>query len=116
MQNEKLKYFIYCRKSKEDEGSHEQILSIKSQKNLLSNLVNQKKLNIVEVLTENKTAFKPGRPIFNEMIKRIENKEANALLVWKLDRLSRNPIDTGQLVYMLDQGKLLEIHTVYHVK
>ena len=99
MQNEKLKYFIYCRKSKEDEGSKDQILSIKSQRDLLTNLAKQKDLNVISVLTENKTAFKPGRPIFNEMIDKIEQGKANALLVWKLDRLSRNPIDTGKLVY-----------------
>lgn len=106
-----LKYFIYCRKSKEERKSKENILSIESQKKLLVDLAREKKLDIVGVFIENKTAFKPGRLVFNEIINKIENGEANALLVWKLDRLTRNSLDTGRLGWLIDEKRLLEIHT-----
>ena len=40
------------------------------------------------------------------MIKRIENNEANGILAWHPDRLARNSIDGGQIIYLLDQISL----------
>lgn len=108
---QELKYLAYCRKSVEENGPKEKILSIESQRKLLINLAKEKKLDIVNIFTENKTAFKPGRPVFNTMIRKIENGEANALLCWKLDRLSRNSLETGKLGWLIDEKKLLEIYT-----
>lgn len=45
------------------------------------------------------------------MIKRIEKGEANGILAWHPNRLSRNSVDTGYLIYLMDQNKLLEIQT-----
>jgi DNA invertase Pin-like site-specific DNA recombinase len=58
-----------------------------------------------------------GRPIFNEMIKRISAGEANTILCWKSDRLSRNPTDSAILQTLLQQGTLERIVTfdrTYH--
>jgi hypothetical protein len=41
----------------------------------------------------------------------IEKGEANAILAWHPNRLSRNSVDTGYLIYLMDQNKLLEIRT-----
>ena len=106
-----LKYFIYCRKSIEDRRSKEGILSIESQKRVLIEFSKGKQLNIVGVFDENKTAFKPGRLVFNKMMEKIQNGEANALLVWKIDRLTRNSFDAGRIRWLMDEEKLLEIHT-----
>mgnify|MGYP003394173587 CR=1 FL=1 len=46
----------------------------------------------------------PGRLIFNEMVKRIQKGEAQGIICWKLDRLARNPVDGGQISWMLQQG------------
>src|SRR5205085_2283722 len=51
------------------------------------------------------------RKLFNEMVRMIERGEANAILVWHPNRLSRNSVDTGLLIYLMDEGKLLEIRT-----
>jgi len=43
------------------------------------------------------------------MLKRIEKGEANGILAWHPDRLARNSVDGGYLVYLLDSGKLLDL-------
>lgn len=105
----KLKYFLYARKSSEQEDR--QVLSIDSQKSELEALARREKLHIVELLEESYSAKAPGREIFNLMIKRIEKGEAEGILAWHPNRLSRNSVDTGYLVYLMDQNRLLEIRT-----
>ena len=66
----KIKYFLYARKSSESEDR--QIQSIESQVNRLKELANDYNLDIKKLYTESKTAKKPNnRPLFEEMIKRI---------------------------------------------
>lgn len=55
---------------------------------------------------EARTAKCPGRPIFDEMIKRIEKGEASGIIAWHPDRLARNSIDGGKIIYLVDTGKL----------
>jgi len=102
-------YFIYCRKSSEEEDR--QVLSIESQIKELTALAKRLNLPISDILTESKSAKEPGRKIFNEMAKRIYAKESNGIICWKLDRLARNPIDGGQISWMLQQGIIRHIQT-----
>lgn len=102
-----LKYIIYCRKSSEDEDR--QILSIDAQISELNNIAKQNGLCVVETLTESKSAKGPGREVFNEMIRRIERGDANAILSWKLDRLARNFDDGGKIIGLLQRGTIQEI-------
>jgi len=46
------------------------------------------------------------------MLNRIENGEANGILCWQINRLSRNPIDSGTLSWMLQQGTIQCIQTI----
>ena len=98
------KYILYTRKSTDTEDK--QVLSIDAQLAELRKFARDNKLVVIDELIEKQTAKMPGRPIFNSMIKRIENNEANGILAWHPDRLARNSIDGGQIIYLLDQTSL----------
>jgi len=104
-----LKYFIYCRKSTEDEDR--QMLSIDAQLSELNTIAKQNGMSVVATFTESKSAKEPGREVFNEMLRRIERGEANAILSWKLDRLARNFDDGGKIIGLLQRGVIQEIRT-----
>lgn len=98
------KYILYARKSTDTEDK--QILSIDAQLAELRKFARDNHLVVIDELIEKRTAKMPGRPIFNSMIKRIENGEANGILAWHPDRLARNSINGGQIIYLLDQTSL----------
>jgi len=69
------KYFIYCRKSTEEE--ERQILSIEAQLAELREFAKQNNLFVIKEYTESRTAKEPGRPIFNEMLGEIEKGQGS---------------------------------------
>ncbi|MDD9897432.1 MAG: recombinase family protein, partial [Candidatus Melainabacteria bacterium] len=75
-----MRYFIYCRKSSEEE--ERQALSIESQLQELREYAQKQGLMIVKEFTESKSAKKPGREVFNEMLSKIEAGEADGILAW----------------------------------
>ena len=104
-----LKYFIYGRKSSEDEDR--QMLSIDAQLSELKSIASKNGTAVVGTFTESKSAKEPGRVVFNDMLRRIECGEANAILSWKLDRLARNFDDGGKIIGLLQRGVIQEIRT-----
>lgn len=104
-----MQYIIYARKS--SEGEDRQIQSIDDQINFAKKRAKEKGLKIVEIFSESKSAKDPGRPVFEEMISFIEEGEASGILCWKIDRLSRNPIDSGKIQWLLQKGVIKEIVT-----
>jgi len=105
-----MKYFIYCRKSSEEEGK--QVQSLETQESILVNFAKKNELPIVEVIRESKSAKTDGnRPLFTSMLERIRKREADGLLVAHVDRLSRNGIECGQLTKLVETGFLKEIRT-----
>ncbi len=102
--NDKQKFFLYARKSTDVEDK--QVLSIEAQLNELRSFAMLEQIEIVEELIEKKSAKIPGRPIFNKMLAKIEAGEASGILAWHPDRLARNSIDGGKLIYLLDGEKL----------
>ncbi len=109
VKDNKIKYFIYARKSSEAEDR--QVASIGAQIDELKKIANNSKLKVIDTFTESQSAKAPGRPIFNEMLQRIYSGEANGILCWKLDRLARNPIDGGQISWILQRSIVQSIQT-----
>ncbi len=102
----KIKYFAYVRKS--TEGEERQALSIESQKDKVKEI--HPHLDIVEVLEERHSAFKPyNRPSFEEMIRRIKLGEASGIIAWHPDRLSRNEIDASTITYLVRTGVIQDL-------
>ncbi|MGD0576482.1 MAG: recombinase family protein [Candidatus Staskawiczbacteria bacterium] len=105
----KIKYFLYARKSSESEDR--QVASIQSQIDVLTQIAKQENLEIIDILSESKSAKAPERPIFNKMIERINKGEAQGIICWKLDRLARNPVDGGNISWLLQRGAIRHIRT-----
>src|SRR3989338_2867975 len=104
-----MKYFLYARKSTDVE--YKQVLSIEAQIDELQMLAKRENLSVVEEFIEKRSAKIPGRPIFNDMLTRIQNGEAQGIVCWKIDRLSRNPVDSGKIQWLLQKGIIAHIQT-----
>ena len=95
-----LKYLVYCRKSTDDK--EKQVLSIEAQVEEIKQFASREKLNIVDWVIESQTAKAPGRPKFNQVLDRVEKGEFEGIISWHPDRLARNSIDGGQIIYLLN--------------
>jgi len=104
-----MRFIIYCRKSTDTEDK--QVLSLESQEAELLNIAQKENLNIIKTFRESMSAKEPGRPLFNDALKLISLGKADAILCWKIDRLTRNPIDGGQIQWMLQIEKIKCIKT-----
>jgi DNA invertase Pin-like site-specific DNA recombinase len=105
-----LKYCLYARKSTEAE--EKQALSIDSQIKEMSQIAEREGLHVVEIRRESHSAKESGqRPVFEEIVKDIDEGIFNAIITWAPDRLSRNAGDLGKLVDRIDKKKLLQIKT-----
>ncbi len=99
------KYFLYARKSSETE--ERQVKSIQDQILELAEYARYTGIRITKRFIENKSAKKPGRKVFNEMIMQIyDSKQPIGLLAWHPDRLARNSVDGGQIIYLVDIQKV----------
>jgi len=97
-----MKYFIYARKSTEEDDR--QVLSIEAQLVELKEFAAKEKLEIVASLCEAKTAKEPGRTKFAEMLSLIEKGKADGIISWHPDRLARNSVDGGKIIHFVDRG------------
>lgn len=110
MNKEKINYFIYARKS--TEGEDRQILSIDGQLRDNEAIVKREGLAVVDTITEKRSAAIPyNRPGFTEMIERIKKGEANGIVVWHIDRLVRNHLETGEFQWLLQTGVIKSVWT-----
>lgn len=96
-----MKYFIYCRRSSEEESK--QVQSLETQERELLDYASKYNLQIKEVIKESKSAKTDGnRALFTKMLESISHGEANGLLVLHIDRLSRNGIESGKLIKLFE--------------
>lgn len=105
-----IKYYLYARKSSEDEDR--QVASIGAQIKELKLLAKEQGLKIVRIYSEAKSAKRPQkRPKFFEMLNMIKAGKADGILCWKLNRLARNSVDGGEIIWLLQEGIIKHIQT-----
>ncbi|MFC1802243.1 recombinase family protein [Patescibacteria group bacterium] len=103
----KPKYFLYARKSTEDDDK--QVMSIEAQIFELREFAQKENLEILEEFQESKSAKTPGRSVFNEMMSKVEELGNIGILAWHPDRLARNSIDGGRVIYAVDQKNIISL-------
>ncbi len=63
---------------------------------------------------ESRSAKEPGRPIFNALMQRVYRGEAAGIICWKLDRLARNPVDGGSIIWAIKQHGIKVVTPAQH--
>src|SRR3989339_1865021 len=102
-----MRYILYARKSTDDEDR--QVLSIEAQLKELHEYAQRENILVCKEVIEAKTAKKPGRPLFNDILFQIEQGAADGILAWHPDRLARNSIDGGKIIYLVDQKVIKDL-------
>lgn len=104
-----LRYVMYVRKSSED--AEAQAKSLPDQiADCIEYANNHGLLLVGEPIQESKSAKKSGnRPLFSQMLKDIEKGKYDAILAWHPDRLSRNSLEAGMVVDMVDNGVIKDL-------
>ncbi len=106
MKNRPLRYIAYIRKS--EERKERQELSHQAQSRKIKEQFPE--LNIIKWMeAESHSAFKPGRPIFDEMIQMIREGTADGIVAYHPNRISRNEIDAANVTYMMRIGILKDL-------
>lgn len=104
----------YLRRSSED-NEDKQVRSLEGQQLDLEEVIKQLSLKNKWYPFESQSAFKEGRPIFNQLIADIESGAINAILVWHANRISRNYGDGGKFVQLMSDGKLKVVLTPHGI-
>jgi site-specific DNA recombinase len=105
-----MKVIIYARKSSESDDR--QVQSIDDQFRILEDLAAKNQWLVVQRISDSKTAKEPYvREGFTRMMAMLQRKEAEAILVWNLNRLTRNPVDSGAVQWMLQEKVIKAIYT-----
>ncbi len=102
-----FKYLVYTRKSSEQEDK--QVTSIEDQLKETRKL--SAGLNVQSEIKEERSAKTLGRPLFAGMIEQIKKGKIQGIVTWKINRLARNPIDGGEIIWLLQKGTLKHIKT-----
>ncbi len=104
-----LRYRLYARKSTDTEDK--QVQSLDDQVKYMGDMVKEMGLHIIgDPIFESKSAKRPNnRPLFDAMLDEIEAGKIDGIICWKIDRLSRNPTDSGRIQQLLQDDKIKHI-------
>lgn len=95
-----FKVFMYARVSKDDRGEREQ--NPEAQLLPMREECRTKGWEIVEEFVDRHTGGEMNRPRFKAMMERVARKEADAVMVWKVDRFSRfDPMEAVVVLYYI---------------
>lgn len=102
----KPKYIAYVRKS--TEGLERQALSIETQRRKIREFFPD--LKIIDYVEERRSAYEPNnRPSFDSVLDRITAGEAQGIVAWHPDRLSRNEEEAAKITYRVRTGKIADL-------
>jgi DNA invertase Pin-like site-specific DNA recombinase len=87
------KYFAYIRVSTPRQG--ERGVSLPEQKEAIERYAKSKNLEICRWFEGRETASKVGRPVFNEMLRLLQKRQAKGVIIHKIDRSARNLKELG---------------------
>ncbi len=105
----------YNRRSSTDKED-KQMRSIEGQhEDIETDIVKKFNLKNIILLQESQSAFKVGRPKFQELLTLIENGTVQAVLVWHPNRIARNYSDGGTFVQLMADGKLKYVVTPHGI-
>ena len=96
------KYFIYCRKSTDEK--ERQVLSISAQLSITREVARRHGIEVIEELTESRSAKTPGRPIFDRVMDDLKKGKVHGIIAHKPDRLSRNDTDSAIIFQLMSSG------------
>jgi len=109
--NRKNSYLVYARSSSDNKEQRNR--SLQEQIDKCKKIAKRRELVIKDVLTDTKPAVKPNTgPAFKEVLRRIQTGEANSIICFSLDRLTRNKEDLLKLQQMLSLGSLKSLVVV----
>ena len=97
----KGRFFAYLRVSTPKQGEG---VSLITQREEIARFAARRGLLIIGWFEEKETAAKRGRPVFGEVLWRLRKREAEGLLVYKVDRSARNLKDWADLGELIDSG------------
>ena len=106
--------FLYLRKSTREEDER-QVRSITDQRSECLVMAERFGLNVVEEFEEDRSARRPNnRPEFKRMLKELsykspERRRADGILAWHPDRLTRNALEAGQIIQMIDEDLIRDL-------
>src|SRR3990167_2908478 len=105
-----VRYCLYARKSTEQDEL--QALSIDSQIREMAAAAEKEGLNIAEIYREAHSAKESGqRPVFKQMVADIKSGKFTGVIAWDPSRISRNAVDLGSIVDLMDSKHLIDIRT-----
>lgn len=108
---EKRRYVMYLRKSTDDEAK--QVRSLEDQEKECRDLAKRLGISVrpEDVFIESASAKKSGnRPIFDRMLRGFQAGKYQGLLAWSPDRLSRNMKEAGEIIEMIDNEDIQDLH------
>jgi len=97
--------FAYTRVSTVKQGEG---VSLEAQKEAIAIFAKRHGLLVTRWFEEKETAAKSGRPIFEEVVRALQAKEAEGLIVHKIDRSARNFSDWARVGELVDSG--IDVH------
>ncbi len=106
-----MKAAIYARKSSAEREDY-QVLSIPQQLDAMKERLRTSDNKLVGIYQEAKSAKTPGkRTEFKRLMDDVKTGKVEVIYCWKLNRLARNPIDGGEVQWLLQEGIIKAIIT-----